>query len=189
MARAFISSQPSSVYFTGSFGLMRITPIPFFVYELLMSAMRCSQPLANGQWLQVKITSVPAFPATSAIDTILPSTFFILAVAIGALVPSAIAPLPSAASAAGATSATARPNPIQIRASFMASSVVTSASRLPPASCQLAAYFRIDVGERDRRQPRVQAPSGSVEQEGRRQRAAPAWIQPIDELHVVVVLQ
>ena len=103
---------------------MRITPIPFFVYELLISTMRCSQPLANGQWLQVKITSVPALPATSAIDTIFPSTFFIFAVAIGALDPSAIAPLPSAASAAGAASASARLNPIEIRSIFMASSVV-----------------------------------------------------------------
>ena len=39
--------------------------------------MRCSQPLANGQWLQVKTTSVPALPVTSAIDSSLPSTFFI----------------------------------------------------------------------------------------------------------------
>ena len=53
--------------------------------------MRCSQSLANGQWLQVKITSVPALPVTSAIDSILPSTFFILVVghAAGAFAPRA----------------------------------------------------------------------------------------------------
>ena len=46
--------------------------------------MRCSQSFANGQWLQVKITSVPAFPVTSAIDSILPSTFFIFVFATAA---------------------------------------------------------------------------------------------------------
>ena len=76
---------------------MRMTPIPFFAYVLLISTMRCSQPLAKGQWLQVKITSVPALPATSAIETILPSTFFIFVVASGAFDPSASAPAPSAA--------------------------------------------------------------------------------------------
>ena len=56
--------------------------------------MRFSQPRANGQWLQVKITSVPAFPVTSAIDIILPSTaFFIFTVAAGAFAPTASGPV------------------------------------------------------------------------------------------------
>ena len=65
--------------------------------------MRCSQSFANGQWLQVKTTSVPDLPVTSAIDSILPSTFFILVFAAsGALLPSASPPLLSAAHAPAA---------------------------------------------------------------------------------------
>src|SRR5450432_2916966 len=53
--------------------------------------MRCSHPLANGQWLQVNTTRVPALPAASAIDSTLPSTLFILTwfAGEGALVPMA----------------------------------------------------------------------------------------------------
>src|SRR5450432_290510 len=53
--------------------------------------MRCSHPLANGQWLQVNTTRVPALPAAWAIDSTLPSTLFILTwiAGAGALVPMA----------------------------------------------------------------------------------------------------
>src|SRR5580692_644397 len=55
--------------------------------------MRRSQPRANGQWLQVKTTSVPALPVTSAIETDLPSSaLFIFVAAAGAGAPIASGP-------------------------------------------------------------------------------------------------
>ena len=47
--------------------------MPLPEYVLPSSVMRCCHALANGQWLQVKTTSVPFLPATSAIESDLPS--------------------------------------------------------------------------------------------------------------------
>src|ERR1022692_3238807 len=71
--------------------------------------MRRSQPRANGQWLQVKITSVPALPATSAIETSLPSrALFILVDARGAGAPADSGPVAAEAEAGDEADPTAR---------------------------------------------------------------------------------
>ena len=67
--------------------------------------MRVSQAFDHGQWLQVKITSVPLLPATSAIDSSRPSTLRIFTSRCGA-------GSPSWSAAAGVASAAARPRAV-----------------------------------------------------------------------------
>ena len=100
--------------------------MPFPRSVLASSTMRCSQSRANGQWLQVKITSVPALPVTSAIDSILPSTFFIFvfATAAGTFAPSARPPVLSPAT--GGARRRAVRTAIAITVAMLASFIVSS---------------------------------------------------------------
>src|SRR5690242_19806173 len=68
---------------------MAMTPMPLATAALPTAAMRVCHILTHGQWLHMKMTSVPFLPAAPAMVTSDPSTLFMAASLIGAAAPRA----------------------------------------------------------------------------------------------------
>src|SRR5215470_1036833 len=141
--------------------------------------MRVSQALTHGQWLQLKITSVPLPPATSAIDSWRPSTLRIFTSRCGALSPSCNA-------VAGAASAAVSARAVKTIRPVIGPPLEPPDTRgLLECGVNLLLELRIGALAIDGIAQRAAA----VVDQRHRQRARPVRVERIDELHVAPLLQ